>query len=124
MNNNSRVDYEKRVMKWDFLRLFQAERYHGYVVAEAALVAERVVQLHRAVELGQLFLEQLQVGIDEAQLERHRFSQLFIARRPAQTTITLAYTTHTFNINTNNSNKHNSNQKHLTAFISMWPTFF
>ena len=41
-----------------------------------------LVELHGAVELRELLLEQLQVGVDEAQLQRHRLLQLLVGRRP------------------------------------------
>ena len=41
-----------------------------------------LVELHGAVELRELLLEQLQVGVDEAQLQRHGLLQLLVGRRP------------------------------------------
>ena len=41
-----------------------------------------LVELHGAVELRELLLEQLQVGVDEAQLQRHSLLQLLVGRRP------------------------------------------
>jgi hypothetical protein len=45
-----------------------------------------LVDFDRAVENGQLFLEQLQIRIDETQLERNRFAQLLVARGPESIT--------------------------------------
>jgi hypothetical protein len=42
-----------------------------------------LINLDRAVELRQLLLEKLEVGVDEAQLQRHRLLQLLVRRRPA-----------------------------------------
>ena len=49
-----------------------------------APVLVALVDLHRAVEDGQLFLKQLQIGVDEAQLERNRLAQLLVARGSTQ----------------------------------------
>lgn len=48
----------------------------------AVLVA--LVDLDRAVENGQLLLEQLQIRVDKAQLERNRLAQLLVARGSTQ----------------------------------------
>lgn len=40
-----------------------------------------LVELDRAVELGQLFFEQLEVGVDEAQLQGHGLLHLLVRRR-------------------------------------------
>jgi hypothetical protein len=42
-----------------------------------------LIDLDRAVELRKLLLEELEVGVDEAQLQRHRLLQLLVRRRPA-----------------------------------------
>ena len=41
-----------------------------------------LVELYGAVELCELLLEQLQVGVDEAQLQRHCLLQLLVGRGP------------------------------------------
>jgi GH18 family chitinase len=51
----------------------------------AVLVA--LVDLDRAVENGQLLLEQLQIRVDKAQLERNRLAQLLVARGSTQSNI-------------------------------------
>lgn len=43
-----------------------------------------LVDLDRAVENGQLLLEQLQIRVDKAQLERNRLAQLLVARGSTQ----------------------------------------
>lgn len=73
--------YVQGIVKRHFFRFFEAQRNHGDVVAEAAMLIA-LVHLDRAVQNGQLLLQQLQVGIDEAQLERDRLAQLLVARRP------------------------------------------
>lgn len=46
-----------------------------------------LVDLDRAVENGQLLLEQLQIRVDKAQLERNRLAQLLVARGSTQSNI-------------------------------------
>ena len=41
-----------------------------------------LVHLHRAVEALQLFHEELQVGVDEAELQQHTLTHLIVAARP------------------------------------------
>lgn len=43
-----------------------------------------LVDLHRRVQLRQLLLQQLQVRVDEAQLQRHRILQLLVGGRLEQ----------------------------------------
>ena len=42
-----------------------------------------LIELNGAVELCELLLQQLQVGVHEAQLQRHRLLHLLVCRSPA-----------------------------------------
>ena len=80
------------------LRLLQAQGDHRHhrllagllqcaveiVLYSNALCSVHLVKLYTAVELGQLLLQQLQVGVDEAELEGHGLLHLLVCGGPAQ----------------------------------------
>lgn len=49
------------------------------------LLPVSLVDLHVAVEFLQLLLQQLQVGVDKAELQSHRLLHLVVGRGPAST---------------------------------------
>ena len=67
------------ILERHLLGFFESERDHGNV---SVAILGVLVDLDGAVELGQLFFQQLQVRIDEAQLQRYRLAQLLVIRRP------------------------------------------
>ena len=79
------------------LRLLEAEGDHRHhrllagllqcvveiVLYSNTLCSVHLVNLYTAVELGQLLLQQLQVGVDEAELEGHGVLRLLVGGSPA-----------------------------------------
>ena len=63
----------------NLLGLLQPQGNHGH---EHLLLGLHLVELHAAVELCQLLLQQLQVGVEVAQLYRHRLFHLLVGGGP------------------------------------------
>ena len=68
------------ISQLNLLGLLQPERYHWYVDLGVVL---HLIELNGAVELRQLLLQQLQVGVDKTQLQRHRLLHLLICGSPS-----------------------------------------
>lgn len=64
----------------DLERLLEADRNHRNASLEILVLA------HFAIDLRQLFAQQLQLGIDNRQFESDEFAQFWLARRTVFTT--------------------------------------
>ena len=63
------------ISQLNLLGLLQPERYHWYVDLGVVL---HLIELNGAVELCELLLQQLQVRVHEAQLQRDRLLHLLV----------------------------------------------